>query len=194
MRVPSGRRRCRPGSLHADKAYDLRANRQLLRQPGHHPQGSPGAGRSPRRGLVGTGGDPWRAERTIAWAAWLPTAAVATSAATRASARLCCWPARCAATTSSSSHQGDPRLSPTGPSALVGISQEGEHENRSRRCSVISETGSSVGHDTLTPIAAGGAVQDAAAVQGRVRSRRFSAEGRPAVAWTPPGTDAARSR
>jgi IS5 family transposase len=34
VRTPSGRRRTRPGKLHADKGYDSRANRAYLRRGG----------------------------------------------------------------------------------------------------------------------------------------------------------------
>jgi IS5 family transposase len=38
VRTPSGRRRCRPGKLHADKGYDSAANRTYLRRRGIRPR------------------------------------------------------------------------------------------------------------------------------------------------------------
>jgi IS5 family transposase len=49
VRTPSGRRRTRPGKLHADKGYDSRGNRAYLRRRGT-PRGSLGVGSSPRHG------------------------------------------------------------------------------------------------------------------------------------------------
>jgi hypothetical protein len=38
IRTPSGRRRTRPGKVHADKAYDSGANRAYLRRRGIRPR------------------------------------------------------------------------------------------------------------------------------------------------------------
>ena len=63
IRMPSGRRRRRPGKLHGDKAYDSRGNRRVLRERGI-------VGRIARRGVESSqrlGRVRWKAERTIAW-------------------------------------------------------------------------------------------------------------------------------
>jgi Transposase DDE domain len=63
IRMPSGRRRRRPGKLHGDKAYDSRGNRRLLRDRGI-------VARIARRGVESSqrlGRVRWKAERTIAW-------------------------------------------------------------------------------------------------------------------------------
>ena len=59
----SGRRRCRPGKVHADKAYDHRRCRRYLHKRGIKP-------RIARRGIESSdrlGRHRWKAERTIAW-------------------------------------------------------------------------------------------------------------------------------
>ena len=61
--TPSGQRRCRPGKVHADKAYDHRRCRQYLHKRGIKP-------RIARRGIDASdrlGRHRWKAERTIAW-------------------------------------------------------------------------------------------------------------------------------
>ena len=63
IRMPSGRRRRRPGKLHGDKGYDAGGNRRLLRRRGITP-------RIARRGIESSerlGRYRWKAERTIAW-------------------------------------------------------------------------------------------------------------------------------
>ena len=61
--TPTGRRRRRPGKVHADKAYDHRRCRTYLHQRGIKP-------RIARRGVDASdrlGRHRWKAERTIAW-------------------------------------------------------------------------------------------------------------------------------
>jgi transposase len=63
IRMPTGRRRRRPGKLHGDKAYDSHANRRVLRDRGI-------VARIARRGVESSqrlGRVRWKAERTIAW-------------------------------------------------------------------------------------------------------------------------------
>jgi hypothetical protein len=63
IRAPSGRRRRRPGKVHADKGYDSRANRAWLRRRGIRP-------RIARRGMessVRLGRHRWRVERSLSW-------------------------------------------------------------------------------------------------------------------------------
>jgi transposase len=63
IRTPSGRRRTRPGKVHADKAYDSGANRAYLRRRGIRP-------RIARRGVessVRLGRHRWRIERALSW-------------------------------------------------------------------------------------------------------------------------------
>jgi transposase len=66
IRAPSGRRRTRPGKVHADKAYDSGANRAYLRRRGIRP-------RIARRGVessVRLGRHRWRIERALSWLSW----------------------------------------------------------------------------------------------------------------------------
>jgi IS5 family transposase len=61
--TPSGRRRCRPGKVDADKAYDSATNRAYLRRRGITP-------RIARRGVESSsrlGCHRWRIERTLSW-------------------------------------------------------------------------------------------------------------------------------
>ena len=63
IRMPSGRRRRRPGKVHADKAYDHRRCRAYLRARGIRP-------RIARRGIESStrlGRYRWTIERTGAW-------------------------------------------------------------------------------------------------------------------------------
>jgi hypothetical protein len=56
VRTPSGRRRTRPGKIHADKGYDSTANCAYLRRRGIG-RGLPGVGSSRRPGWVATAGE-----------------------------------------------------------------------------------------------------------------------------------------
>jgi hypothetical protein len=61
--TPSGRRRCRPGKLDADKGYDSAANRAWLRRRGI-------TARIARRGIESSqrlGRHRWRVERALSW-------------------------------------------------------------------------------------------------------------------------------
>jgi transposase len=63
VRTPSGRRRTRPGAVHADKGYDSRANRRYLRRRGITP-------RIARRGVESStrlGRHRWKVERSLSW-------------------------------------------------------------------------------------------------------------------------------
>jgi IS5 family transposase len=63
IRMPTGRRRRRPGKVHADKAYDHRRCRRYLRQRGIRP-------RIARRMIESSqrlGRHRWTIERTGAW-------------------------------------------------------------------------------------------------------------------------------
>jgi transposase len=63
IRRPSGRRRTRPGKVHADKAYDSQANRAYLRRRGIR-------SRIARRGVESAarlGRHRWRVERSLSW-------------------------------------------------------------------------------------------------------------------------------
>ena len=63
LRTPSGRRRCRPAKIHADKGYDSHANRAELRRRGITP-------RIARRGIESCtrlGRHRWRVERALSW-------------------------------------------------------------------------------------------------------------------------------
>jgi transposase len=61
--TPSGRRRCRPDKVHADKGYDSAANRAYLRRRGIRP-------RIARRRVESSarlGRHRWRVERALSW-------------------------------------------------------------------------------------------------------------------------------
>lgn len=61
--TPAGRRRTRPGKLHADKAYDSKANRAYLRRRGI-------VARIARRGVESStrlGRHRWKIERSLSW-------------------------------------------------------------------------------------------------------------------------------
>jgi transposase len=63
IRTPAGRRRTRPGKLHADKGYDSRANRAYLRQRGIK-------ARIARRQIESStrlGRHRWKVERSLSW-------------------------------------------------------------------------------------------------------------------------------
>ena len=63
VRTPSGRRRTRPGTVHADKGYDSRANRAYLRRRGIK-------ARIARRQIESStrlGRHRWRVERALSW-------------------------------------------------------------------------------------------------------------------------------
>jgi transposase len=63
IRTPSGRRRRRPGKLHADKGYDSQANRAWLRHRGIRP-------RIARRWMDSSarlGRHRWKVERSLSW-------------------------------------------------------------------------------------------------------------------------------
>ena len=63
IRTPSGRRRRRPGKLHADKGYDSQVNRTWLRRRGIRP-------RIARRGVDSSarlGRHRWKVERSLSW-------------------------------------------------------------------------------------------------------------------------------
>jgi transposase len=63
VRTPSGRRRTRPGTVHADKGYDSAANRAYLRRRGIN-------SRIARRGIESStrlGRHRWRVERSLSW-------------------------------------------------------------------------------------------------------------------------------
>jgi transposase len=63
VRTPSGRRRCRPGTVHADKGYDARRCRAYLRRRGIK-------ARIARRGTESSqrlGRQRWRVERALSW-------------------------------------------------------------------------------------------------------------------------------
>jgi transposase len=63
VRTPSGRRRCRPGTVHADKGYDARHCRAYLRRRGIK-------ARIARRGIESSqrlGRQRWRVERALSW-------------------------------------------------------------------------------------------------------------------------------
>jgi transposase len=63
VRTPAGRRRCRPGKVHADKAYDHRRCRVYLHRRRIK-------ARIARRGIESSerlGRHRWKVERTVAW-------------------------------------------------------------------------------------------------------------------------------
>ena len=63
IRAPSGRRRTRPGKVHADKAYDSHAHRAYLRRRGIRPR----IARCGVESSVRLGRHRWRIERALSW-------------------------------------------------------------------------------------------------------------------------------
>ena len=63
VRTPSGRRRTRPGKVHADKGYDSRANRAYLRRRGITRADRPAEIESSTR----LGRHRWKVERSLSW-------------------------------------------------------------------------------------------------------------------------------
>jgi hypothetical protein len=95
IRMPNGRRRRRPGKVHADKAYDHRRCRAYLRRRGIRPR-TPDAGSSPRPGLGGTGGRSSAPGHGLAGGGGC---ASAMSVPPSGSTPWCCWPVRSSAST-----------------------------------------------------------------------------------------------
>jgi IS5 family transposase len=63
IRTPAGRRRTRPGKVHADKGYDSRANRVYLRRRGIKARIARGEVESSTR----LGRHRWKVERSLSW-------------------------------------------------------------------------------------------------------------------------------
>jgi transposase len=63
VRTPSGRRRIRPGKVHADKGYDSQANRAWLRRRGIRPR----IARRRIESAARLGRHRWRVERSLSW-------------------------------------------------------------------------------------------------------------------------------
>jgi transposase len=113
IRMPSGRRRRRPGTVHADKAYDHRRCRAYLRRRGIRP-------RIARRMIESSarlGRHRWTIERTGHGLAGGGGCASAMSVPPSGSMRWCCWPVGSSASTRSSSHPANHSQSPV---RLVG--------------------------------------------------------------------------
>jgi transposase len=107
IRTPSGRRRHRPGKVHADKAYDHRRCRAYLRQRGIRP-------RIARRRIESSqrlGRHRWTIERTGAWLGGFRRLRIRYERCSERFYRWSCWPAQSSASTGSSSHRGQ-RTSP----------------------------------------------------------------------------------
>jgi hypothetical protein len=120
---PAGsvRRRCRPGTVDADKAYDHAANRAYLRRRGIRP-------RIARRGVelsARLGGHRWRIERTLscclATGVWQCDGIATRSGGSRSFF----WPARWSASTGSSRPRKCADVSPSGD-ARRGLHDEVE--------------------------------------------------------------------
>jgi transposase len=112
IRAPSGRRRTRPGKVHADKAYDSGANRAYLRRRGIRP-------RIARRGVespVRLGRHRWRIERALAWLSCFSAFRCGGTATWDGGSRWCCWPVRSSASTGSSRPQRPTRSCVNAPS------------------------------------------------------------------------------
>jgi Transposase DDE domain len=63
IRTPAGRRRHRPGKLHADKGYDSAANRAWLRRRGIRPR----IARREVESSTRLGRHRWKVERSLSW-------------------------------------------------------------------------------------------------------------------------------
>ena len=134
IRMPTGRRRRRPGKVHADNAYDHRRCRAYLRRRGSRP-------RIARRRIESStrrGRHRWTSERTGAWLGGFRRLRIATGAPPNASSRWPCWPARSAAATPSPGrHRDRSGASPTtmfGTAVDICRNQEqaalGQHQRR----------------------------------------------------------------
>src|SRR5215213_1377174 len=110
VRTPSGRRRTRPGKVHADKGYDSRANRAYLRQRGIRARIARREVESSRR----LGRHRWTVERSLSWLSCFRRLAVRWDRdAGGGGSPSCWWPVRwCASTGSKRSEGVTRRLSP----------------------------------------------------------------------------------
>ena len=90
--TPRGGRRCRPGKVHADKAYDTRRYRRYLMQRRIGVR----IARCGVKSSTRLGRHRWKVERSIAW---LAGCASATTGIPSGSSRSPCWPAHGWATT-----------------------------------------------------------------------------------------------
>jgi transposase len=90
IRMPTGRRRRRPGKVHADKAYDHRRCRAYLRRRGIRPRIARRLVESSER----LGRHRWTIERTGAWLGGWRRLRIRYDAAPNAFMRWRCWPAR----------------------------------------------------------------------------------------------------
>ena len=103
IRIPTGRRRCRPGKAHGDKPMTIAAAGRISVGVASA-RGSPAAGSSRRIGLAVTAG------RSSAPARGLEAGGgcgFVMSETPNASTLWCCWPAQSSASTHSSGHHGD---------------------------------------------------------------------------------------
>jgi len=103
--TPAGRRRCRPGKIDADKAYDHAANRAYLRRRGI-------TARIARRGIESStrlgrqrGGSSGRCRGCRATGAWRSVGIEVRSGGSRS----CCWPVRLSASSGSNPPTGAKR-------------------------------------------------------------------------------------
>jgi transposase len=102
VRTPAGRRRTRPGAVHADKGDDSRANRAYPRRRGSG-RGSPEAGSSPGPGWVATGGrSSGRCRGCVVGGGWR----CAGTEMRGDGSRLCWWLVRWCASTASNQPEG----------------------------------------------------------------------------------------
>jgi transposase len=103
IRMPTGRRRRRPGKVHADKAYDHRRCRRYLRRRGIRP-------RIARRMIESStrlGRHRWTIERTGAWLGGFRRLRIRYERDSERFMPWPCWLARSSASTRSSSRHGD---------------------------------------------------------------------------------------
>jgi transposase len=103
IRMPTGRRRRRPGKVHADKAYDHRRCRAYLRRRGIQPR----IARRMVESSVRLGRHRWTIERTGAWLGGFRRLRIRYERSSERFYAWPCWPAQSSASTPSSSHPGD---------------------------------------------------------------------------------------
>ena len=97
IRTPSGRRRTRPGKVHADKGYDSRANRAYLRRRGITAADRPAWDR-----VVGQAGrHRWKVERSLSWLSCWRRLGCGGTGTRGGGSRSCWWPVRSSASTAS---------------------------------------------------------------------------------------------
>jgi transposase len=121
IRTPAGRRRTRPGKVHADKGYDSRANRAYLRRRGIK-------ARIARREVESStrlGRHRWKVERSLSWLSCFRRLQVRWDRDAGGGSRSCWWPGRWCASTGSNRSEGVTRRLRSAPRGGVWVALAG---------------------------------------------------------------------